>query len=169
MLFGKYWWLVPVAIVIILALAVVVQYTKDTNDIAEWIFNFLKEWAVILSASIAVVLVIATLMAVRENRRTQALDRIRVWAENVLQILVGPGKGTEKDKKFQALWVGSYSISADARFIGGNLKVRTGEAITKLNKFHKLMEDKDSSAINKEFLESLTASLFAVIESASGL
>ena len=89
--FGKYWWVIPIAIIVILVLAVVVQFTKDTNGVAEWVFNFLKEWAVILGAAVTLLLVIVafiTLKTTTEQRRKSItpslqIDHISYWYETV--------------------------------------------------------------------------------------
>lgn len=83
-LFGKYWHVILISVIILLlAFTVLVQNTKDTNDLAKWTFDFLDDWATVLSAAVTLMLAIAAFWAIAENRRIQAesdkiasLDRI---------------------------------------------------------------------------------------------
>jgi len=145
MLFGKYWWLVPAAIVIILALAVVVQYTKDTSEVAEWVFKFLSDWAVILSATAGLLVVFGALLAIRENRRSEARRKIRQWAEECLKhfdeisIAIyrtdGPIviKGLDIYSDLRRLEVPGKSAYSSANILGEETRKKTKAALGKLH------------------------------------
>ena len=79
-LFRKYWYAILI-VIIILTLAVLVQYTKDTNDVAKWVFTFLKEWAVILSAVGTLLLAWIALWTIRERRRSNAAQKNKYLGE----------------------------------------------------------------------------------------
>jgi len=86
-LFRKYCYVVLIA-VIVLTLAVVVQYTKNTNDVASWVFNFLKDWAVILSAIGAFLLAGIALFTILRERRSKAAQKINTWASDSLKLII---------------------------------------------------------------------------------
>ena len=85
-LFRKYWYVILI-VVIILALAVVVQYTKDTNDVARGVFNFLKEWAVILSAAGTFLLAGIAFWTIMRSRRSKIADEVHTWARGCLRLI----------------------------------------------------------------------------------
>ncbi|MFC1912661.1 hypothetical protein ACFLX7_00465 [Chloroflexota bacterium] len=65
-------------IIIIVALAAWVQISispESSNPIAEWIYNFLKDWAVALGAAVTLLLVIAAFLSILDSRMTRMLDR----------------------------------------------------------------------------------------------
>jgi hypothetical protein len=52
-----------------------------------WIFIFFSDWAVPLSAMTAILLLFATFLAIRENRRTTLADKIREFVNRVLSTI----------------------------------------------------------------------------------
>ncbi len=92
----KYWHVILI-VVIILPLAVVVQYTKDTNDITRWVFNFLKEWAVIFGAVGALLLAVIAFWTIFRERRSKLANELYTWAKNSLRLILTSGEtGTEQ-------------------------------------------------------------------------
>ncbi len=166
---GKYWWLIPLGVTIIIILAVLVQLFKETNTLAGWIFNFLQDWATILSASITFMLLVAAFYAFRENRRNQALNRIRNWAEEITVILLTSDSEDRKTRHLNARWAKCVGISADSRFLGGSIKSETGVAIVIFNNFHNAIKRGEISVLHEDFLKELYNSLFDVIERCSGV
>ena len=86
------YWLLLLAFLAIIGLAVWVQFTKDTNSTAKWIFNFVDNWSAALGAAAAFLLVILGLAAIREARRRQALSELRSWAKDTFRELSVPSK-----------------------------------------------------------------------------
>ena len=141
-LFGKYWPLFLAGVVVILvsviaAIAVQLQLFKETNWLAIWLFKFVDDWAAPLSASAAILLIIAVFMTIRETRRRRVLDRIRTWASNAITLLKAPSteespalKVAELNAKFQAIKVGSTQILADSKQIGRELNDRVEKAVS---------------------------------------
>ena len=98
-LFGKYWPVIPICIALILCAAVLVQIFKLSNWVANWLFNFVNDWAIILSASITLLLAVAALWAISETRRIRSEDRklevkrhallmVRKWVQKCQELLL---------------------------------------------------------------------------------
>jgi len=67
--FPKHWLPTLIALVItVICFAALVQIFKETNCIANWLFNFLNDWALVLSASVTLLLATAAFWAIRESR-----------------------------------------------------------------------------------------------------
>ncbi len=149
--FIKYSWLLIIALVIILA--VLVQNTKDIFAISKWVFDFLNDWALILSAAIMLLLAIAAFRAISENRAERAeqarrlgLLRIRNWAEETFHALATPSKQQglplriqEEIGKLQSSMVNSMGILGDAKRLGGTLDKRVQNANFLLQKFNSIL------------------------------
>jgi hypothetical protein len=87
----KYWSYI-VTIIILLVLAVVVQVFKDENVIAGWIFGFISDWSVIISAVFTLALALAAFISIKEirkdrrrNRNAILMGRIRNWALSLIE------------------------------------------------------------------------------------
>ncbi|GAJ14884.1 unnamed protein product, partial [marine sediment metagenome] len=133
-IFRKYWWAILIGSVLI-GLAILVQTTKDTNDFAKWIFNFIDDWAFVLSAIIMFFLATAAFLSILENRLERvehahrlALLRIRGWAEMTVNILGTPTKQIlfqkkkiEEITKLHDSHVKTTGILHDAERLGGTL------------------------------------------------
>jgi hypothetical protein len=87
----KYWrYILP--IIILLVLAVIVQVFKEENIIAAWIFGFISDWSVIISAVFTLVLALAAFISIKEirkdrrrNRNMILMGRIRNWALSLIE------------------------------------------------------------------------------------
>ena len=116
-IFGKNWWFILVIFFVIVGFAAGLQYFRETNSVAEWIFKFLSDWAVILSATVGLLIVISALLAIQENRRSEARRKIRKWAEDIVLNLYK--KDTEEQiLELTSLWYIRGSIFYDSKFLG---------------------------------------------------
>ena len=141
----KYWLRITIAVFLIITLcfAILVEvYRLQGCWIALRIFDFLSSWAIILYASITLLLagvafwsVIETRSERLEARRIKALERIRDWAEEIIAIL----KRTSEEEQFEKEQAKlcslldhprskGFSILCDSQKIGGRLFERTGNA-----------------------------------------
>ena len=119
-IFGKNWWFILVIFFVIVGFAAGLQYFRETNSLAEWVFEFLNDWAVILSATAGLLVVFSALLAIRENRRSEARRKIRQWAEEILLNL--NKKDTEEQSlALTSLWHIRSSIFYDSNFLGGSI------------------------------------------------
>lgn len=155
MLFGKYWWLIPVAIVTILALAMVVQHTKDTSDIAKWVFVFLDEWSMVLSASATLLLAFTAFWAIMDNRRVRTADRrekllndIQNWAESGIVAIAPASLQIETNKILNELDLNlrpvaakTLSVLIDTEKIGGDLQTKVLIVSKRLNAIGRAIQD----------------------------
>lgn len=185
-LFRKYWWAVLIG-AIILCFAILVQVFRkasplpetDLQGVAEEIFTFLQDWAIALSASVALLLVIVTFMALRENRRIGALNRIRSWAAGSNRVLTATrfkGQGLTVEQKLkriradiQAVMVDSLGALADAEALGGDLKERVGDAVISVANLKDIVEQHPDRPTLEAVLKKAVENLTDVINSTSGL
>jgi len=84
-------------IVIILGFAIWVQFSKQTNCFARWVFDFLTQWAIVLSAAVTLMLAIGAFWNISDTRHfryvesiTKSLDEIRSWALDAKRALFLP-------------------------------------------------------------------------------
>ena len=47
----RFWLPITIGIVVILGFAIWVQFSKKTNCFAKWAFDFLMQWAIVLTAN----------------------------------------------------------------------------------------------------------------------
>jgi len=113
-LFRKYWYVI-LTVVIILALAAVVQYTKDTNDVARWVLNFLKEWAVILSAAGTFLLAGIALWIIMSGRRSKVANELYTWARKSLSLIaIDEVEVTDKEEYINKMQTRFKKINGEA-------------------------------------------------------
>ena len=84
------WWLkyLVLIIVIVVALAIWAQgarSTEDPNRFAEWLYNFLNDWAIALGAAVTFMLAVAAFLAILDNRHGRRVDR----RERLLNEIIG--------------------------------------------------------------------------------
>lgn len=176
MLLGKYWPLYLAVIITILVSTVLVQIFKSTNFVAAWLFNFVNDWAAALSATAAVLLIITAFMAIRENRRTRSLDKIRSWAEDAITLLYLPSteeiplvKWSELEKKLKTILARSVSPLAISESFGGDLEKKVKKASAKLTGLVKTVDHADKFTAAIPSVEELLKDLVEVLDSASKL
>jgi hypothetical protein len=143
-LLGKYWplHLASVAVIfasLIAAIVVQLQLLERNNWLAIWLFKFVNDWAAPLSASAAILLIIAVFMTIRETRRRRALYKIQSWANNAIMLLKAPSteespalKLAELNTKFQIIKDESAQVLAESKQISRELNDRVEKAVSSI-------------------------------------
>ena len=180
-LFGKYWPLYLASIVIILAsviaaIAVQLQLFTENDWLAIWLFKFVDDWAVPLSASAAILLIIAVFMTIRDTRRKRNLTRIRTWASNAITLLRAPSteespamKVAELKARFQTIRAGSTQVLADSRKISRELTDRVEKAVSSIMEHYDAFSKGDTTFDVRVKTTSLLTELRETINYASKL
>ena len=70
----RFWLPITIGAVIILGFAIWVQFFKETNCFAKWVFVFLSQWATVLSATVTLLLAFAAFWVISETRHFRYLD-----------------------------------------------------------------------------------------------
>lgn len=115
-------------------------------------------------------------MAIRENRRTQALDTVRSWAEDAIMLLYVPGeqeipllKWSELEVKLKTIAAKSVGARANAKKFGGDLDEKVKKAVANLVKLMDTVDHADRLADAIPSVEELLKDLLEVMDSASKL
>ena len=131
--------LILVSLIVLLS-ALLIQITKDTNAFARWLFDFISDWAVPLSAGAAVVIAALALRAFQENRRATARLEIRAWAKEALENLatqegheIPMQERAELEKVLQSIEAGSFSAQGAARYLDSKVESKVRKAIATLS------------------------------------
>jgi len=120
--------------------------------IANSIFKYFNDWAIVLSATVTLLLAIAAFGAIAENRRIRledmelaskrcSLDEIRSWAEEAYAALINPGLEdlqTELKKMIQKLApiaARTLIVRECAEWLGGTLSEHVDDAIKSMHPF----------------------------------
>lgn len=142
-LFGKYWWLPLIVVIVFTGLIVWAYITKGTNCTAAWIFNALDECAGIVAPAITLVLALAAFWAIADTRLFQAreserssFERIHRWAEEALRVLSVSSElefpfqqRDELLQKLRTIEADGWSAGVAARRLGGELESKVRKAI----------------------------------------
>ncbi|MDD4859558.1 MAG: hypothetical protein PHR56_05070 [Dehalococcoidales bacterium] len=83
-LFGQRWYFIIIVVIVVLGTAILVQNFKSNNCFAKWLFNFLNDWAMVLSAFATLLLAFVTVWTLREGRRSVLGNRLNEWARKHL-------------------------------------------------------------------------------------
>lgn len=135
-----------VIVIIILSLAIIIQLFKDCNEVAEWLFTFVNEWAPALSATIAVTLIVTFLWNLRENRREKARRVIYDWAKDAMKVTV-----SSKDKyDFLIILRNAGTLQYDADSLGKDFKDELMAAMDAITKYHKGLPRTKSHDLKEE-------------------
>jgi len=117
------------------------------NHISRWTvassaFNFIIDWAELLSAAAAISMVGAALLEFREIRRQRALTRVHDWARGAVIKLTGPSReiSTAKrladwESRIMLIRTESSLALANARACGNGLELKVGNALKALMEF----------------------------------
>lgn len=81
----KILWIMGIAFIIFIAFAILVQLTRDCIELSGWVFIFLDDWAIILSASAAFLLFIAAIWNVFDNRDTRRKEKQERLLKEIMQ------------------------------------------------------------------------------------
>lgn len=161
-LLRRFWPIIPI-VVIVIGLAVVVQIFKESCWLATWLFSFLNDWAIIIGATATVILATAAFatvfIAIRENRRTSALDRIRSWAEGTFDVFTNPPKAQlpqvleEIRARLQPCHAKCIGILRDAELQGGDLNTKVKSAYISFCKYLSILGTEEDITTLKEYFK----------------
>ena len=164
-------------ILIVLLSTVLVQITKDTNAFALWVFIFVGDWAVPLSAAAAVAIAAMALRTFRENRIATARLEVRGWARESLESLTvvseqqTPTQERENlEKRLRNIRAASVVALSSARPLGSDQQQGVEEVIVDLFVSLSLITQSKEPAVTPEMAGSvsrLKGSLGQVIEATS--
>ena len=149
---------------VFVALSILIELTASTFELSKSIKDFLNEWAVFLSASIALVLVIVTLVNIREIRTRIYENEIRRWATEILdtltrtlaakaRIIIGDQVNAEIMERLQSSANETIKITVFAGIIGGDVLERMNSTRTELADFHAKWASFMNNNITQEELE----------------
>lgn len=148
----KYWIAIP--IIVVVSLVATIQMLKASNCVATWTFDFLNDWAMVLSAAATVTLAIVAFWTIRksseqsraaieENRRLRAqdveldfkrrtLEDIVNWVMDINKYCLPPPK---TGKKRYMEWIRGISVSlgGEGKWVIGNSYIFGSEFKTKLD------------------------------------
>lgn len=95
----RFWFPIAIGIVVILGFAIWVQLCKETNFFAKWAFDFVTQWAIVLSASVTLILAFATFWVISDTRhfrylddKTKVITDLNNWAADVVRCLSIPAR-----------------------------------------------------------------------------
>lgn len=190
----RFWLPITIGVVIILGFAIWVQFSKGTNCFAEWVFDFLTQWAIVLSATVTLMLAIAAFWNVSDTRHfryvesiSKSLDEIRSWALDANRALFLPWWDRQwalqynLREKLEHIAARSVFVKSDterlvnsltkdeATTVGSLLSHRVNDASTHLDQFiNNLMQTAVADFGSLRILwENLDKDFDAVIEAAS--
>lgn len=93
----RFWLPITLGILIILGSAIWVQLSKESNWFAKWVFDFLAQWAIVLSAAVTLMLAMAAFWNISDARHfrymesiAKSLDETRSWALDAKRVLFLP-------------------------------------------------------------------------------
>lgn len=178
--FRRYWWGVLVG-TIVLCFAILVEiFRLQGYWLAERIFGFLSGWAIVLSATVALLLVIVAFMTLRENRRSIALNRIRSWATESVRLITLSNinlesKSVTDEDAFNQLKTNvraiknlSWGVLGDAESLGSDMREKVGEAVVNFLGLD-MVVDRPDLPLFTDRLEKAMRSLSEVIQLTSKL
>ena len=153
----------------------ILVYAFQSHWLVRHIYKYIDYWAIPLSAAFMLVLAYMAYISIAENRRREALNRMRTWAKDAIRMLSAPIqeelpilKRAKWKERIQAIRAESLITLADARVIGGDLEKKVKNAVSSLNSFTDLSErDNVPSADFRVSLTKLLTDLTEVINSAS--
>lgn len=112
----RFWLPLTIGIVIIIGFAIWVQFSKETNCFAKWVFDFLTQWAIVLSAAVTLMLALAAFWNISDIRHfryvesiTKSLDEIRSWALDAKRALFLPS--------WDHQWASQYNLRENLEHI----------------------------------------------------
>ena len=97
-------WLIVVAVVCVFSLIIHIWRTPPRpanmawyQCVAEYIYGYLTDWGVILSATGTLLLAVIAFWTIRQSRRSKIANELYAWARNSLRLILTSGEtGTEQ-------------------------------------------------------------------------
>ena len=130
------------------------------------IFNFIIDWAVVLSATTVCVVVIPALMTIMESRRRLALNRMHKWAMDAFLKLARASMEESREKKLadwdqrlRSIIAENDSALADARAIRNGLKPKVKKAVDNLLKLEECIKNHTETDDLNNLLQSTVLTL----------
>jgi len=143
-----------ISIAVLVGLAILMQLTKSTNCLSNWVFTFLDDWAVILSALTALILVIVTIVNIIENRRRILLTEVQKWTRDALTFVSMTFNKEIPDieivNSLNSLLKEIITASLFASLVSGKIRIKVDVVRGKLTNF----TDDSHKFINKKITES---------------
>ena len=123
--------------IIAFASAIIIQFLKDSNEIAKWLFTFVNDWAPALGATAVIALIITFLWNLRENRREKARRVIYNWTKDAMKVTV-----SSQDKyDFLIILRNAGTLLYDADSLGKAFKSELTVAMDAIKKYHDLLDN----------------------------
>jgi len=135
-----------VVAIIAIASAVTIQFLKASNEVAEWLFTFVNEWAPALSATAAVTLIVTFLWNLRENRREKARRAIYDWAKDAMKVTVS----SQDELDFLHIIKDGAALQYDADSLGKDFKAELMAAMDAITKYHEGLPRTESHDLKEE-------------------
>jgi len=151
------------SLIVLICIAVIIQVFRETNYIAAWIFNFVNDWATSLSATAAVIIIFVAWITFQENRRNEALSRIRNWAKEAVNTLSRIDDGEDLGTQITVVLFEGYAIVREGRW-WPELQVEIIKAVQSLETITQTKKGKTSQVFTQAIVNFVT-----VLESASKL
>jgi hypothetical protein len=133
------WWIFIILGILILGvvLAVLAQYFKDTNKIAQWATSFFSDWSNALTAGSTLVLAIVALFVIFETRyfryvddKTKTIASLNTWAAETFKHLAMLSHYANDENDFK----NNFSVCR------ANLMVKVAESITIFKESRRLIK-----------------------------
>ena len=112
----RFWLPIAIGTVIIVGFLTWVQFSKETNCFAEWVFDFLTQWAIVLGAVVTLMLALAAFWNISDTRHfryvesiTRSLHEIRSWALDAKRVLFLPS--------WDHQWASQYNLRENLEHI----------------------------------------------------
>jgi len=167
--FGRYPLLsaMIIVLVILVVIAIVVQIFRQTNFFAAWIFNFVNDWATLLSATAAVIIIFMAWITIQENRRSEALNRIRTWGKEAIHVLSLNNEHDVETQTSVILFEG-YAMVREGRW-WPKLQVEIIKVVQSLEAISSVSNSKTKSSQLTNLISQAIVNSVTMLESASKL
>jgi len=104
----RFWIPVTILIIVVLGFAICIQLNKETCRFAGWVFDFLQQWVIVLSAAVTLLLALAAFWSISDTRHfryvesiTESLDEVRSWAVDTKRALYLPKWGHQEASEYR--------------------------------------------------------------------
>jgi hypothetical protein len=151
---------VGAAMQVFIVAIVLLRFLVPTNSLLLWLFDFIIHRIEVLSGVIICLVVIPTVMRVKEIRQQQALARVNIWAEEALIKLTGTslkgsaaGKMADWEQRLKSLIAESENVLADTRTARNGLKPKVDKVLVNLLKLEESFQSRSGPDALKALLQ----------------
>ena len=160
-IFRAYWKGIVIPFCIVLVIAITIQWFKDDFVFSKWLFEFLSDWAIVLSAFVTFLLAFSAFVAISNDRHQRNIDRklaiiadIRKWAEFAIEEvrnIPDPISSNPREAETHVRNVASKALSVmiEANNLGGELKTAVNETTTRFKKLRDAMGERKHLNVEK--------------------